>query len=204
MKLYHCAMTRSVRALWALEELGLDYELHTMPFPPRVLEKSYKEINPLGTVPYLIDGETEISESCAICHYLAEKYGDGNLLVDKSHPEYGAFLNWLYYSDATITFPQAVMLRYSVLEPDERKSAQVVEDYKGFFLGRLRKLESALENRKYLCAERFTIADICVGFSLIFAKNILNIEEAFTPNIARYYEHLSKRPAFITATKGKL
>jgi len=204
MKLYHCAMTRSVRALWALEELGLEYELHTMPFPPRVLEKSYKEINPLGTVPYLIDGATEISESCAICHYLAEKYGDGALLVEKYHSEYGAFLNWLYYSDATITFPQAVMLRYSVLEPDERKSAQVVEDYKGFFLGRLRKLESALEDKQYLCAERFTIADICVGFSLIFAKHILNIEEAFTPNIARYYERLSKRPAFITATQGKL
>lgn len=204
MKLYHCPLTRSVRALWALEELGLDYELEVLPFPPRVLQKSYKEINPLGTVPYLIDGETELSESCAICHYLADKYGKGELMLDKNHKEYGAFLNWLYYSDATITFPQAVMLRYSVLEPDERKSPQVVEDYKGFLLGRLRKLESALDNKNYLCDDRFTIADICVGFSLVFAKYVLNIEEVFTPNIAKYYERLAARPAFIKATQGQL
>lgn len=204
MKLYHCELTRSVRALWALEELGLNYDLEILPFPPRVLQKTYKEINPLGTVPYLIDGETELSESCAICHYLAEKYGDGNLLVEKSHPEYGAFLNWLYYSDATITFPQAVMLRYSVLEPDERKLPQAVEDYKFFLLGRLRKLESALENKNYLCAERFTIADICVGFALIFAKEVLKIEDVFTPNIARYYQQLATRAAFQKATQGKL
>src|SRR5690606_14519700 len=108
------------------------------------------------------------------------------------------------YSDATITFPQAVMLRYSVLEPDERKLPQAVEDYKFFLLGRLRKLESALENKNYLCAEQFTIADICVGFALIFSKEVLKIEDVFTPNIARYYQQLSTRPAFQKATQGKL
>jgi glutathione S-transferase len=184
--------------------MALDYELEVMPFPPRVFHKAFKELNPLGTVPYFVDGKIEMTESSAICHYLAEKYGDGSLLVDKNHAEYGSFLNWLYYSDATITFPQAVMLRYSMLEPDERKSEQVVEDYKAFFLGRLRKLEAELEGRSYLCDERFTIADICVGFALVFAKLVLKIEEAFSPNIQAYYERLSAREAFKKAMSGDL
>lgn len=204
MKLYHCELSRSVRVLWVLEELGLDYELEVLAFPPRVHEKAFKEINPLGTVPFFIDGDIKLTESCAICHYLADKYGGGSLMLDKTHAEYGSFLDWLYYSDATITFPQAVMLRYSILEPQERRSKQVVEDYKAFLLGRLRKLEAALEGKNYLCADTFTIADICVGFALVFAKVVLKLDEVFTPNISAYYQRLSDRPAFQQATQGEL
>lgn len=209
MKLYHCAHTRSVRVLWTLEELALDYELEVLPFPPRVFQKSYKEINPLGTVPFFVDGEVQMTESVAICHYLVERYGPTSLAINPSEPEYADYLNWLYYSDATVTFPQAVMLRYSQLEVEERRNQQVVDDYHAFLLGRLRKLESALEknaleNREYLCAGRFTIADICVGFALFFASQVLNIEDVFTPNILRYYQMLSSRPAFNKASEGKL
>ena len=56
--LYHAFNARSFRPLWALEELGLDYELTVMPFPPRVLAKEFKLINPSGTIPALVDGET--------------------------------------------------------------------------------------------------------------------------------------------------
>ncbi len=204
MRLYHCAHTRSVRVLWALEELALDYELEVLPFPPRVFQKSYKEINPLGTVPFFVDGDVQMTESVAICHYLVERYGPTPLAITSSEPEYADYLNWLYYSDSTITFPQAVMLRYTQLEPPERRQPQVVDDYLAFLLGRLRKLETALANRDYLCAGRFTIADICVGFALFFAKEVLQLEDIFTPAIARYYQRLSSRPAFIQATQGKL
>jgi len=204
MRLYHCAHTRSVRVLWILEELALDYELEVLPFPPRVFQKSYKEINPLGTVPFFVDGDVQMTESVAICHYLVERYGPTPLALTSSEPEYADYLNWLYYSDSTITFPQAVMLRYTQLEPPERRQPQVVDDYLAFLLGRLRKLETALANRDYLCAGRFTIADICVGFALFFAKEVLQLEDIFTPAIARYYQRLSSRPAFIQATQGKL
>ena len=50
--LYHCADARSFRPLWALEELALDYELKMLPFPPRMHDRSYLQINPLGTIPY--------------------------------------------------------------------------------------------------------------------------------------------------------
>jgi glutathione S-transferase len=118
--LYHCDGARSFRPLWMLEELGLSYELKMLPFPPRVFAKEYLAVNPLGTIPFMIDGETKMTESSGICHYLGTKYGPTPLVVGLDEPAYGAFLNWMYFSDATLTFPQTLVLRYSQLEPEER------------------------------------------------------------------------------------
>ncbi|MFC3226252.1 glutathione S-transferase family protein [Marinibaculum pumilum] len=195
IKLYHCQRARSMRPLWALEEMGLDYELVTLQFPPRVFHKEYKEVNPLGTVPALIDGEVMLTESAACCQYLAERYGPTELAVRPDEPDYGLWLNWLHRSDATLTFPQTLVLRYSRLEPEERRNPQVVEDYRLWYLGRLRSVEAALADRDWLCAGRFTMADICIGYCLVLSAE-LGIEEAFTPAIRRWYERLAERPAF--------
>ena len=109
--LYHCDGARSFRPLWMLEEMGLPYELKMLPFPPRVFAKEYLAINPLGTIPFLIDGETKMTESSGICHYLGTRYGPTPLIVGPDDPAYGAFLNWMYFSDATLTFPQTLVLR---------------------------------------------------------------------------------------------
>ncbi|WP_395076916.1 glutathione S-transferase family protein [Hyphococcus sp.] len=195
VKLYHCQGARSLRCVWALEEMGLDYELVTLKFPPRVFDKTYKEINPLGTVPCLIDGDVMMTESAGICEYLGVKYGPTPLAVTPDEKDYGAYLNWLHRSDATLTFPQTLVFRYSALEPEGRRQPQVVEDYRKWFLGRWRSVEAALENRDYLCAERFTMADICVAYALYFA-NTLGIEEAMTPNVKGWWGRLSAREAF--------
>lgn len=195
MKLYHCQGARSLRALWALEEMGLDYELVTLPFPPRIFQKDYKEVNPLGTVPCLIDAEAMLTESAAICQYLADRYGPTPLGVAPDERDYPAYLNWLHRSDATLTFPQTLVLRYSQLEPENRRQPQVAQDYRKWFLGRWRSVEEGLSGRDYLCAERFTVADICVGYALYLAKT-LGIDEALTPNVARWWKRLSEREAY--------
>jgi len=195
IQLYHCAQARSMRPLWALEEMGLDYELHLLQFPPRVFHKDYKKINPLGTVPCMIDGDVVMTESAGICQYLAETYGPSPLGVTSDEPAYGAYLNWLHRSDATLTFPQTLVLRYSALEPEERRQPQVVEDYTAWFLGRLRSVETALEGHDYLCANRFTMADVAVGYALLLASN-LGMADEFTPNIKAYFERLKTRPAY--------
>ena len=141
--LYHCDGARSFRPLWMLEELGLPYELKMLPFPPRVFAKEYLAINPLGTIPFMVDGETKMTESSGICHYIGTKYGPTPLVVGPDEPAYGAFLNWMYFSDATLTFPQTLVLRYSQLEPEERRNPQVAGDYAKWFLGRLRAVEAA-------------------------------------------------------------
>jgi glutathione S-transferase len=118
MKLYHCVDARSLRPLWALEEMGLPYELEVLPFPPRVFKKDYLGVNPLGTIPYLVDGDTHMTESSGICHYLVERYGKHEFGLQADHPEFGSYINWLFHSDATLTFPQTVALRYGLRGPN--------------------------------------------------------------------------------------
>ena len=62
-------------------------------------------------------------------------------------------------------------------------------------MARLKLLEQSLESREYLCAERFTIADICVSYAIYLAKT-LQIEEAFKPNIKRWTDMLFERDGF--------
>jgi len=200
MKLYHCQGARSLRALWALEEMALDYELVSMQFPPRVFHKDYKAVNPLGTIPCFIDGDLVMTESAGICEYLGVKYGPTPLAVTPDEKDYGLYLNWLHRSDATLTFPQTLVLRYSMLEPEERRQPQTVEDYRKWFLARWWSVEAGLEGRNYLCAERFTMADICVGYALHLAQTI-GIEEAFTPNVQDWWARITQRPAFKKAVE---
>ncbi|MFT5676147.1 MAG: glutathione S-transferase [Paraglaciecola sp.] len=200
MKLYHCPDARSLRPLWALEEMGLDYELINMPFPPRFSYEGYLDINPLGTVPTYIDGDLTMTESTGICQYLVEKYGPNTIGMTVDEPEYGDYLNWLHRSDATLTFPQTLVLRYSRLEPKERRLPQVVEDYGKWYLSRLRSVEMAIEGKEFLCAGRFTIADIAVGYALFLGVS-LGLDERYKPNCKRYLASLMERPAFISARK---
>lgn len=197
--LYHCQGARSLRPLWTLEEMGLEYDLRVLPFPPRVLQRDYLEVNPLGTVPCLLDGDVRMTESSGICHYLVERYGPTPLAVSVSEPEYGAYLNWLYFSDATLTFPQTIYLRYSTLEPEERRLPQAAEDYKRWFAGRLRAVETATGDRRFLCAGRFTIADICVGYALHLATAI-GLGDCLGPNAMRYLDQLRALPSFQRAS----
>jgi glutathione S-transferase len=131
--LYHCAAARSFRALWTLEELGLSYDLKMLPFPPRLLAEDYLALNPLGTIPLLLDGETRMTESAAIAQYLVTRYGPTPLAVTSDEPAYGAFLNWLHFGEATLTFPQTLVLRYTELEPEERRHPQIVRTIRAGF-----------------------------------------------------------------------
>ena len=193
--LYHCVSARSFRPLWLLEELSLPYQLKMLPFPPRALARQYLQENPLGTVPLLIDGETRMTESAAICEYLAARHSPGHLNVAMDDPAYGAFLNWLHMSDATLTFPQTLVLRYTHFEPAERKQPQVAEDYGRWFLARLRAVDAALPANEFLGAQRFTAADVAVGYALMLAGH-LNLDAQFPAAVASYWQRLQLRPAF--------
>lgn len=195
IQLYHCVSARSFRPLWMLEELGLPYALHMLPFPPRALAKHYLDINPLGTVPYLQDGLAALTESAAMCHYLALKCGDARLAVDAQEPDFAAYLNWLFMSDATLTFPQTLVLRYRHFEPPERQQPQLADDYARWFLARLRAVDAALQTAEHLCAGRFTAADVAVSYALQLAQH-LGLDARFTPAVAAYWARMQARPAF--------
>jgi glutathione S-transferase len=200
--LYHCDAARSFRPLWMLEELGVAYELKMLPFPPRVLAKEYLALNPLGTIPFMVDGETKMTESSGICHYLGTRYGPTPLMVGADEPAYGAFLNWMYFSDATLTFPQTLVLRYSQLEPEARRNPQVATDYAKWFFGRLRAVEAATAKAETLCAGRFTAADIVIGYALRLADNI-GLAKDFGPNVAAYWQRLQTRDGYQRAVAAE-
>ena len=200
IELWHCADARSFRALWALEELGLDYKLHLLPFPPRIREPEFLKINPLGTIPALRDGNTFMTESAAIVQYLATRYGPNDLTVALDDPDYGAWLNWLHHGEATLTFPQTLVLRYRQLEPG--RAEHVADDYAKWFMSRLRYASGVLEQSEYLCAGRFTAADISVGYALLLAKS-LKLDERFSLAIQAYWARLSERPAFKAAKRAQ-
>jgi len=198
--LYHCERARSFRPLWMMEEMGLDYDLKMLPFPPRALAKDFLEINPLGTVPFFVDGSARMSESPAICHYLGTRYGPSVLIVDVAEESYGAFLNWMYFSDATLTFPQTLVLRYGKQEPEERRSPQVAADYAKWFHGRLRVVEAVTGDNEFLCAGRFTAADIAIGYALRLAGRV-GIDGDFGPNVSAYWQRLQQRESYIRSLR---
>lgn len=193
--LFHCLTARSFRPLWALQELNLECDLRVMPFPPRVHARAYMKENPLGTVPLFIDGEARMTESAAICQYLAGRYGADILDVPKVSDHYAAYLNYLHFGEATLTFPQTLILRYRYFECPERRQPQVAEDYTKWFLARLRTLESRLSEHEYLCGQRFSAADISVGYALLLAKH-LGLDTGFSPAVSAYWQRLEARSGY--------
>ncbi len=200
--LYHCMSARSFRPLWMLEELKLPYALVMLPFPPRVRQRDYLGINPLGTIPLLIDGSTRMTESAAICQYLCSRHGPSDLGVAPDEEGYGDYLNYLHFGEATLTFPQTLVLRYARFEPDARRQPGVAEDYARWFLARLRVLEPLLASQAYLCAGRFTAADVSVGYALMLAQ-FLELQTQFTPAVADYWARLQQREGFQAALQAQ-
>jgi glutathione S-transferase len=191
--LHHCTGARSFRCLWALEETGFDADVKCWQFPPRVFDKAFKDINPMGTVPAWEENGILLTESVAITQRIAMGTAFEVTPDERDHLPY---LNWLHRSDATLTFPLTIVLRYTRLEPDARKLPQAVEDYKGFFLGRAKSIETALEDgRDWLVADRFTIADICVGYAVQLAKGFGFLDE-LGPLTQGWYSRLTSRDGF--------
>eukprot|EP00039_Didymoeca_costata_P010212 m.136874 g.136874 ORF g.136874 m.136874 type:complete len:216 (-) comp14739_c0_seq4:38-685(-) len=201
LRLYHCNGSRSLRALWTLSELNkLDkVEVITIPFPPRIFQKDYLDINPLGTIPCLVGDGVFMTESTAISLYFAEKFKEessANLIVTPTEQDYPSFINWLHHSDATLTFPQTLVLRYGIFEPQERRSAQVVEDYTKWYIARLKLLDNSLQDgRQYLCESRFTVADIAITYALMLGET-LGLEGKYPSAVRKYMDTHKQRPAF--------
>jgi glutathione S-transferase len=196
-------------------KVDVDYELKVLSFPPRAYQREFLKENALGTVPLLIDRslgeELKMTESSAMCQYLASKYSTDsvNLDVAPTSPQYGNYLNFLHQADATLTWPQVLILRYEHFETDERKKLDVSEDYKKWFHSRLKGSIEARLNKEhgvhgedsggpYLVDNRFTAADVAVGFALQLGEH-LGLSEDYPPQVASYWGRLRERESFKTA-----
>ena len=102
---------------------------------------------------------------------------------------------WRQVFPAVLASPQTLVLRYTHFESAERRSPQVAEDYAKWFLARLRTLEPLLGEHAFLASDRFTAADVSVGYALLLAQH-LGLDARFTPEVARYWERLRAREGY--------
>jgi glutathione S-transferase len=191
---YHAKNTRSMRVLWVLEELGMTAEIKSLPFPPRKQQPDYLEVNPTGTVPTLVDGSVRLTESMAICEYLAARH-HSPLLVEPGDPERIEFVQWLWYGESTLMTPLSRMATVGRLERKGPDIDAVMEDARGNAGVRLTALERRLEGRDFLVAGRLTLADISAGYPLHLV-GLFGIDHLLGPRTAAYRERLRSRPAY--------
>ncbi len=192
--LYHARGARSLRVLWMLEEMGLEYGLKTMAFPPRITTPDYVEVNPTATVPALIDGDDAVFESVAAIQYLAARHGPTPLVVEAGEAGFADYLQYLHYGEATLMAYVQAITRYTLFTP----KLEIAKEQTDLFLDRLALVERQLEGEDYLAAGRFTAADISVGYTLSLAS-FLELTDRFPPRVAAYWERLRARPTFKTA-----
>jgi glutathione S-transferase len=190
--------------VWALEELQLPYNLEMVAFPPKLKQPAYLEVNPIGSVPFMVDGDTRINESGAILEYLSARYdAEGKLTIKPDAAEFGNWLNWIHYGEASLATLLAAVVRYLVFLPKEQRSPAVAEDFKGLFAGRLVALEQTLaDGREFLCENRMTMADVSVGYALFLAR-FLRLEDTLNDQLKAYLDRMVARPAFVAAMEKK-
>jgi glutathione S-transferase len=200
LTLHHCSRSRSMRTLWLLNELGLDFELHTMPLDLEILRSpEYLAIHPLGRVPCLVDDGRTIFESGAIAQYLCEtRDADGRLGLNRppGHPERFEWLQWIHFAE-TIAVHGASLVQQRVFIAESERSPAVHKLESKRLEKAIGVVDRRLADREHILASGFSAADTSVGWSVVFARNILGID-AF-PNATAYADRLAMRPAFQAA-----
>lgn len=195
--LYHCDGARSMRSLWLLYELGIEFELHTLGFDMASLRTpEYLAISPLGRVPCLVDGDLTLFESGAICQYLCETYDNRNLHRGAGNPERWQWLQWLHFAE-TMAVHGASLVQQKVFVAPEAQSSVVKKLESKRLLKSLEVINEVLMGQDYLLASGFSAADIAVGYSVHLASNFVDF--SVLEGTTRYLGELRQRPAFIKA-----
>jgi glutathione S-transferase len=197
MKVFGYPNTRSARAVWALEEAGADYEYQLVNLlKGAAREPSYLEVNPGGKVPALNDGDLTLTESAAICWYVAERYPHSNLLPTNLG-ERALIQQWCSFAVTELEQPLWSISKHTFALPEKRRVPALLETAAWEFARAAGVLALGLGGRPYIVGERFSVADILVANTLSWARNRkVSIESAA---LNEYADRLLSRPACIRA-----
>ena len=172
MKLYGYRNGRTLRALWALEEVGAEYDyIEVDLFRREGREPEFLRINPAGKVPVLDDDGTIITESAAICMHLAEKFPAIRLLPPPGTPERAACYKWISFILTELDAPLWTIAKHRFALPSERRVPAVIETATWECRNALNLLTSAIGGQAYIAAPYFTIADIITAHTLLWARS---------------------------------
>lgn len=193
MKLYWAPQTRSTRAIWILEEAGIDYESELLEIgaKDRIDSAEFRAASPMGKVPAIVDGDVEMSESAAICIYVADRYSPGNLAPAIDDPLRGKFLYWTMYTPAVIE--PAMSEKFNKVAANRYRSGW------GDFDLMIQTFDEGLDGKQWILGDQFTAADVMLGSSAVFMRMFDMLPD--TKNIGDYADHCLARPAYALATE---
>lgn len=200
MLLYGYRNGRTLRALWALEEAGVDYDFT----PVDILRGEgqsewFLRLNPFGKVPVLIDDQLVLSESAAICEFVAERYPSAGLMPAPATPERAQCYQWISFLISEVDAVLWNIAKHRFALPEERRVPAVIETATWEFGRAVRILEQALRDKSFLAADQFSVADILAGHCLLWARSA---RVGFdSPVLDQYLARLTGRPAYIRATE---
>jgi glutathione S-transferase len=195
LRLHYHPYSRSAGTLWALEEVGVPYELAMVD----ILKGEQKSpallaLNPMGKLPTLQDGDVVVSEAAAIALYLADRYASPRLAPALDDPRRGSYLRWAFFAPSVIE--PAVMARAGKWEVNEGSAGW------GNTESMLAATHSAVAGKPFVLGDSFSMADVVLGGTLRFMFEFKMIEA--TPELSAYVERLDERPAYQRATARNL
>lgn len=189
-----------MKVLWACAELGVAYDRKDVggQFGGN-RDAWYLSMNPNAVIPTIDDDGFVLWESNAIVRYLASLHGAGSLWPTDARARASAdrWMDW----QQTVFQPAVVPGFWQLIRtPADQRDAQVIEVSRQKSNDAARILEAALSQSDYVAGATFTMGDIPVG-AMVHRWLSLAYERPATPNIMRYYERLSARPAYRTHIK---
>jgi glutathione S-transferase len=189
---------RGVRVGWVCEEMGLPYAFSPVNYPP---SPEYLAQHPLGTVPFLEDGDVKLHESVAIMLYLAQRYGP-TPLAPESDPERAQVLQWTVFGEASLgaCLNPLLTVRYGGA-PEAEQAGWTVKALQNGFRRYLAPLEARLADRDFLVGDGLTLADISVVTALQVWRGGLN--GALPEVLTRYVDRCAASGAYQKASEAQ-
>ena len=209
--LHYLQCSRSFRILWALEELGMDYQVeYYQRTSSYAAPENLKNIHPLGKAPILVDNEEVIVESAVILDYLQQQYDGQQKFKPEQAKDQRQYSYWMHYAEGSL-MPLLVMTLVMnsvskhvpwVIRPIAQKITDGVKS--GFVRPRVKEhilyLEQYLGEHDYF-AGAFSFADIQMAFPLIAIQKRLHGKY---PNIQAFVQRVQQRSAFQHAEQKSL
>lgn len=187
---YTHPMSRGQTVRWMLEETGVPYRQHLLDYGTSMKAPDYLAINPMGKVPAIVHKGQVVTESAAICAYLAEAFPEAGLLPEL--PARGTFFRWMFFAAGPME--SAFSNRSAGWEPDADK--QRMFGYGNFDLA-VDALETAVAGKAFIAGDRFSAADVYVGSLVDFMMMFQMLPPR--PAFEAYIGGLRERPGYIRA-----
>ena len=192
MKLYEFAPTRSIRARWTLQELGVDFEAVAIDLVAGENRKpEFLALNPAGKVPVLVDGDLVLTESVTIVWYLAEKYADRGLLP-ADLAQRTQVHRWLLFAVTELEQPLWRIAKHVHLYPPDQRLPAEVNNAGQDFKAMARVLDEHMRGRNYVVGDAATIADFVTAYTLDMAHEASVLGDF--PQLVAYMERMYDRP----------